>query len=62
MGQIIGESSANAEVPKSHPIGPQDLMATLFHVLGIDPEVSFRDPSGRPTAMLTNCRPIEELV
>lgn len=62
MGQIVGESSAKAEVPKSRPIGPQDLMATLFHVLGIDPDVSFRDPSGRPTPMLTSGRPIEELV
>jgi Protein of unknown function (DUF1501) len=62
MGQVVGESSAKAEVPKSQPIGPQDLMATLFHVLGIDPGVSFRDPAGRPTPMLTSGRPIEELV
>src|SRR5262249_12949975 len=35
MGQVIGQSSEKAEVPKSTPIGPQDLMATVFHVLGL---------------------------
>jgi hypothetical protein len=62
MGQVIGESSVKAETPKSMPIGPQDLMATLFHVLGIDPAVSFHDPTGRPTPMLTEGHPIAELV
>ncbi len=61
-GQVVGESNAKAEVPKSRPIGPQDLMATLFHHLGIDAGVSYRDPSGRPTPMLASGRPIEELV
>ena len=35
MGQVVGESSAQAEAPKSPPISPQDLMATVFHVLGL---------------------------
>src|SRR5262249_42533112 len=33
MGQIVGESSEKAEVPKTTPITPQDLMATVFEVL-----------------------------
>src|SRR5207244_1723813 len=35
MGQVIGESSAKAEVPKSTPITPQHLMATVFNFLGL---------------------------
>jgi hypothetical protein len=46
MGQVIGESNAKAEVPKSTPIGPQDLMATVFHVLGIPQDLQYKDPSG----------------
>jgi Protein of unknown function (DUF1501) len=63
MGQVIGESSAKAEVPKSTPIHPRELMATIFHVLGIDPQSQFIDPAGRPQYLLPeNARPIRELV
>ncbi len=62
MGQAIGESSEKAEVPKSRPVTPQDLMATVFHVLGISQEIQFKDPSGRPVYMLNGGHPIAELV
>jgi uncharacterized protein (DUF1501 family) len=62
MGQVVGESTAKAEVPKSRPVSPQDLMATLFHVLGLDLKLQFVHPGGRPINMIENGRPIEELV
>jgi hypothetical protein len=63
MGQVVGESSAKAEVPKSMPIYPKDLMATVFHVLGIDPHQQFPDPSGRPQFLLPEgAKPIAELI
>src|SRR5579884_4016588 len=46
MGQVVGESTAKAETPKSKPIGPQDLMATVFHVLGLPLDLHYVDPSG----------------
>ena len=57
-----GESSAKAEVPKSKPISPQDLMATVFHVLDIPQDLHFTDPSGRPSPMIDGGKPIAELV
>jgi len=62
MGQVVGESSARAEVPKSRPISPQDLMATVFHVLGLPPDLQYEDHSGRPTPMLDGGKPITELL
>lgn len=62
MGQVIGQSSEKAEVPKTTPITPQDLMATVFHVLGLPQELQFQDPTGRPTPMLDGGKPIVELV
>jgi hypothetical protein len=62
MGQVVGESTAKAEVPKTTPITPQDLMATVFHVLGIPQDQHYRDPSGRPTPMISGGKPIAELV
>jgi hypothetical protein len=63
MGQVVGESTARAEVPKSTPIYPKDLMATIFHVMGIDPALQFVDRSGRPTFLLPDgAKPIAELI
>jgi len=62
MGQVVGESAAKVDVPKTTPIRPQDLMATIFQVLGIDRRVQFVDQAGRPVYMIEDGRPIEELV
>jgi hypothetical protein len=62
MGQVIGESTDKAEVPKSTPISPQDLMATVFHVLGMPPDLHYKDQTGRPVPMIDGGKPIAELV
>ncbi len=62
MGQVVGESSPKAEVPKTTPIRPLDLMATVFHVLGIPQNQHYNDPSGRPILMNNGGRVIRELV
>lgn len=62
MGQVVGESNARAEVPRTTPITPQDLMATVFHVLGIPQGTHYTDPTGRPVPMINGGRAIRELV
>lgn len=62
MGQVVGDSAPKVDVPGTKPIHPQDLMATIFHVLGIDPQVQFLNPAGRPVYMLDKGKPITELV
>jgi len=62
MGQVVGESNARAEVPRTRAIGPQDLMATVFQVLGMPRDLHYNDPSGRPTPMIDTGRAIAELV
>ena len=62
MGQVVGESDAKAYRPASAPITPQNLMATVFDVLGIDQKLQFHNQSGRPVFMIENGKPIAELV
>jgi hypothetical protein len=62
MGQVVGKSAPKGDLPASSPIAPQDLMATVFHVLGIDPQTQFVNTAGRPVYMLEDGRPIAELV
>ncbi|HWB10675.1 MAG TPA: DUF1501 domain-containing protein [Pirellulales bacterium] len=60
-GQVVGESASKADIPKSTPVRPQDLMATVFDVLGIEPKTQFVNPAGRPVYLLEEGRPISEL-
>jgi hypothetical protein len=63
MGLAVGESTARAEVPMTTPIYPKDLLATIFHVLGIDQQQQVTDQGGRPQYLLPEgAKPIAELV
>ena len=48
--------------PRTRPISPGDLFATILHVLGIDPRIQFTHPSGRPIYMIEEGGVMEELV
>jgi hypothetical protein len=62
MGQMIGATDARAEYPRERAVGPQDVLATMYHVLGIDYRHEFYDAAQRPIPVLNEGRPIAELV
>jgi hypothetical protein len=61
-GQVIGKTNAKAEHPVERALKPADLLATVYHVLGIDPRLQFKDHTGRPVAILDEGEPIKEVV
>jgi hypothetical protein len=62
MGQVVGSTDPKAEYPKTRAVGPQDVLATMYHVLGIDYRHEFYDAAQRPIAILNEGKPIEELI
>ena len=62
MGQVIGSTTARGEMPKDRPLRPGDLLATVYHHLGIDTSQEYLDHSGRPRPILSDGAPIPELV
>lgn len=62
MGQAIGETDAKAEYPKDRPISPEDVLSTMYHVLGVDQEVAYENEAQRPVKVLNSGTPIRELV
>jgi hypothetical protein len=62
MGQIIGATDGRAEYPTARAVGPQDVLATMYHVLGIDYRHEFYDAAQRPIPVLNEGRPIQELI
>jgi len=50
-GAVIGASDQHAAFPKTDPIAPWDLSATMYHLLGIAPEMHVHDRTGRPFSL-----------
>jgi len=60
-GQVYGASDRQGAYPARNRVTPADLTATIFHLLGIDPNGAFHDPLGRKL-QLTKGEPIHELL
>ena len=62
-GQVIGSTTRFAEEPQTRPIHYQNVFATLYHQLGIDPmTATVTDQAGRPQYLVDHREPIEELI
>ena len=61
-GRVVGKSDARAEKPDGNPYGPEDLSATMYRLMGIDPEEEFYTPEGRPVKIANSGRIINELL
>lgn len=60
-GRIVGSTDSKGMVPKDNPKCPQDVLATVYRHLGVDPDVNYVDNSGRPHPVLPCGRPLDEL-
>jgi hypothetical protein len=47
-GQVYGASDRVAAFPSSDPVSPEDLLATIYHRLGVDPHALIHDQQDRP--------------
>lgn len=61
MGQMLGATDARAEQSISGTTTFQNIIATIYRVLGIDLDIKLPDFSGRPQHLLDDRRPIREL-
>jgi len=51
-GQLIGESDSTGSYPKTFPVTPADIHATIFTALGYDPHgITYESAEGRPLAL-----------
>jgi hypothetical protein len=47
-GQVYGSSDKQAAYVKDNPVSPEDLLATIYHALGVPPDAEIHDRDGRP--------------
>ena len=51
-GRLYGESDATASAPREKPVHPNDLLATIYYSLGIDPEMEIRNHLDQPRELV----------
>ena len=61
-GQIIGESDEQGATPKTRPVTPSEIAATVYRGLGVDYHKELPGPQGRPIPITDYAtKPIDEL-
>lgn len=61
-GQVIGASDEQGAFPKSRPISPAEVAASVYHGLGLDPHLELPGPQNRPIPLVDySVQPIKEL-
>jgi hypothetical protein len=61
-GRVVGRSDPIGGVPAERPVEPAEVVATIYHSLGLDLETPLPGPAGRPFPLVdTGKHPIHEL-
>lgn len=60
-GQVIGESDDAAAGPRHEAITPDDVAASFYHNLGIDPMLEYDSNTGRPITLVRDGKVIDKL-
>ena len=53
-GHVYGASDSRGALPAKDPVRPEDLAATLYRLMGIDPGSEVRDRTNRPLVVSGN--------
>jgi uncharacterized protein (DUF1501 family) len=61
-GQVIGKTDAMGELPVDAPVTPEDFARTLYTLLGVDADQTFKTADGRPIKLVDGGRFVRELV
>lgn len=59
IGQVIGETDAQAAAPVTRPWSPADIAATIYQALGVSRDEMVYDHFNRPHRVLDHGEPIE---
>jgi hypothetical protein len=61
-GRVVGQSDRIASDPAERPVSPKDILATIYHLLGIDPGTTLTDVQGRPMPLIPDGEVIPEVL
>jgi hypothetical protein len=61
-GKVIGKTDKIAASVTERPVSPKDILATVYHLLGIDPHTLLADRAGRPVPLVQDAEVVREMM
>ncbi|HOV75942.1 MAG TPA: DUF1501 domain-containing protein [Candidatus Hydrogenedentes bacterium] len=61
-GQVVGASDATGEEVADRPVHPEDLLASMYELLGIDPEGAMPNPRGLDVKVMPSAGRLKEIM
>lgn len=61
-GQVIGATDKHGSAPVADPVSVEDILRTIFHLMGIDCDKSYLTPLGRPVPIVNGGKLIKDLI
>jgi hypothetical protein len=61
-GRVVGRSDKIADSVAERPVSPKDILATTYHLLGIDARLMLTDRTGRPMPLLAEGAVVPEVL
>jgi hypothetical protein len=61
-GKVVGKTDKHAGSVVEGPVSPKDILATLYHLMGIDPNTQLIDRTGRPMPLVADGRVVVEML
>lgn len=52
-GKVVGSSDKNGAFVKDDPVSPKDILCTMYHLMGVDPNGTIPDKLGRPVRLVS---------
>jgi hypothetical protein len=61
-GRVVGRTDRVGGTVTERPVSPKDILATTYHLLGIDPETTLADRTGRPLSLVPGGSVVAEVL
>ena len=61
-GKVVGRTDKIAGDVTERPVSPKDILATAYHLLGIDPHTTLTDRTGRPLPLVAEGSVVTEVL
>jgi hypothetical protein len=61
-GRVVGKTDKHAGSVVERPVSPKDILATLYHLMGVDPQTQLTDRTGRPMPLVAEGEVVTEML
>lgn len=61
-GKVVGSSDRNGGFVKDDPVSPKDVLATMYHLMGVDPHTTIPNVVGQPLPLVSGGKVLWQMI